>query len=392
MRTSIYLCSFVVLFFIQACQASAPQEKEEIVMGAEQTKKYLHLLDNKRVGLVVNHTSMLGDVHLVDFLREKGVNVVKIFTPEHGFRGTADAGEKVESTMDAETGLPIVSLYGSNKKPSAASVADVDVLIFDIQDVGVRFYTYISTMHYMMETCAEQHKLAIVFDRPNPNGHYVDGPILNMKFTSFVGMHPIPVVHGLTVAELALMINGEGWLAGGLKCRLEVVPMQNYHHKLPYSLPVKPSPNLPNDRSINLYPSTCFFEGTKMSLGRGTQYPFQILGYPDASFGDFCFTPKSIVGMSKNPPHEQKECCGVDLREGEFLQRLDLSFLLHFYAKWNKKEDFFTSFFNLLAGNDVLVKQIKDGKTEDEIRISWQPGLDKYHEIRSKYLLYKEPQ
>lgn len=401
MRTLMILISFGLIFFINACGKTGQAENglsaglaenEEISsslrMGAERSDVYLPLLKDRRVGLIVNHTSVVGEVHLVEYLLAQGVEVVKIFVPEHGFRGTADAGEAVANTTDEQTGLPVISLYGKNKKPDAGTLQDVDVLIFDIQDVGVRFYTYISTMHYLMEAAAENDKTVMVFDRPNPNGHFIDGPILEPEFVSFVGIHPIPIVHGLTVAELAKMINGEGWLKNGMQCSLEVVPMQNYNHKMPYSLPFKPSPNLPNDRSINLYPSICFFEGTHMSLGRGTQYPFQVLGYPDPSFGDFTFTPVSIDGMSKNPPLKDQQCYGIDLREGPMLDRIDLSYVIYFYKKWKSTESFFKPHFTLLAGTKSLQEQIKAGWTEEQIRESWKPGLENYQRIRKKYLLY----
>lgn len=404
MRTLMILIPFGLIFFSMTCgksgqagneQSVAKVENEEITtmgadlrMGAERSDIYLPILDGKRIGLVVNHTSMVGEVHLVEYLLGQGVEVVKIFVPEHGFRGTADAGEAVANSVDEQTGLPVISLYGKNKKPDAGTLKDVDVLIFDIQDVGVRFYTYISTMHYIMEAAAENDRTVMVFDRPNPNGHYIDGPILEPAHVSFVGIHPIPIVHGLTVAELAKMINGEGWLKNGMQCSLEVVPMQNYKHNMPYSLPVKPSPNLPNDRSINLYPSICFFEGTHMSLGRGTQYPFQVLGYPDPSFGDFTFTPVSIDGMSKNPPLKDQKCYGIDLREGPMLDRIDLSYVIHFYKKWKSTESFFKPHFTLLAGTKSLEEQIRAGWTEEQIRESWKPGLENYQRIREKYLMY----
>jgi uncharacterized protein YbbC (DUF1343 family) len=321
---------------------------------------------------------------------EQGVQIKTIFAPEHGFRGTADAGEHVKDNVDEKTGIPVVSLYGNNKKPSADQLSELDVVIFDIQDVGVRFYTYISSMHYMMEACAENGVKMIVFDRPNPNGHIVDGPILDPDYKSFVGMHPIPVVHGLTVGELATMINEESWLEGGIKCELLVIPMQNYKHSDVYSLPIKPSPNLPNDQSIMLYPSLCFFEGTQMSIGRGTYFPFQVIGYPDSTFGAFTFTPVSIDGMAKSPRYENKVCYGVDLRSAAAPDKLDLGFVIDFYNKWDKEEEFFTKYFNTLAGTNQLKKQIESGKSEEEIRASWQSELEKYKALRKKYLMYEE--
>jgi uncharacterized protein YbbC (DUF1343 family) len=362
--------------------------KNDMEIGAEQFNLYLPALKGKKVGLVVNQTSMVRDKHLVDVLLTNKVDVKKIFVPEHGFRGDADAGEKVDNSIDPVTKLPLVSLYGDNKKPKPDQIADLDVLIFDIQDVGVRFYTYISTLHYVMEAAAENNIKVLVLDRPNPNGEYIDGPILDPKFKSFVGIHPIPVVHGVTVGELALMINGEGWLKNGVKCDLEVVKVKNYNREMPYSLPVKPSPNLPNDLSIKLYPSLCFFEGTKVSVGRGTHFPFQVIGYPDKKFGDFEFKPVSIPGMAKSPLHENKTCYGVDLRSSD-MEAFTLKYVIDFYQKSGEKEKFFNNFFDKLAGNDELRKQIIEGKTEDQIRRSWKDGLDNYRNIRQKYLLYQ---
>jgi uncharacterized protein YbbC (DUF1343 family) len=363
------------------------EDNNLIQTGAEQLDLYLPLLKGKKIGLVVNQTSVVGEKHLVDVLLGNSVNIRKIFVPEHGFRGDADAGEKIDNSIDPVTKIPLVSLYGDNKKPKADQLADLDVLVFDIQDVGVRFYTYISTLHYVMESAGEQNKKVIILDRPNPNGEYIDGPILEPQFKSFVGIHPIPVVHGVTVGELAHMINGEGWLKDAVKCQVEVIKVKNYHHKLPYSLPVKPSPNLPNDLSIKLYPSLCFFEGTKVSVGRGTYFPFQVIGAPDKKFGDFTFTPVSIVGMAKSPMHENKVCFGLDLRN-QNPKPFTLEYIIDFYKKSGEKEKFFNNFFNLLAGTDKLKKQIMDGMSEEEIRKTWQEGLNNYKKIRDKYLLY----
>ncbi|GAB2500247.1 exo-beta-N-acetylmuramidase NamZ family protein [Algoriphagus taiwanensis] len=366
-------------------------QSQEVLTGAERADLYLPMLKGKKVGLVGNQTSILpqsANKHVVDFLLENGIEVKKVFVPEHGFRGTADAGEKVDNSTDQKTGLPIISLYGNNKKPSAEQIKDLDVVIFDLQDVGTRFFTYISTMHYVMEACAEQGKKVVIFDRPNPNGSYVDGPMLKKGFESFVGMHPIPVVHGLTVGELAQMINGEKWLKGGLTTDLEVIPVANWNRNQAYSLPVKPSPNLPSDLAIKLYPSTCFFEGTVMSLGRGTYDPFQMYGYPDPKFGTFTFTPVSIDGMSKTPPHQDKKCYGVDLRGESLDHHFTLSYILDAYQKSGMKEKFFNNFFNTLAGTDELKKQILAGKSEAEIRESWKAGLEEYKQKREKYLIY----
>lgn len=386
--------SLLICFLALLVSALLPQavKAQQVLVGAEQAQIYLPLLKGKKVGLVGNQTSILPqseNKHVVDFLLESGVQVKKVFVPEHGFRGTADAGEKVDNSVDQKTGLPIISLYGNNKKPSAEQIKDLDVVIFDLQDVGTRFFTYISTMHYVMEACAEQGKKVIIFDRPNPNGGYIDGPMLKPGFESFVGMHNIPIVHGLTVGELAQMINGEKWLKGGLTVDLEVIPVANWTHAQAYSLPVKPSPNLPSDLAIKLYPSTCFFEGTVMSLGRGTYDPFQMYGYPDPKFGTFTFKPVSIDGMSKTPPHQDKLCYGVDLRGESLDHHFTLKYILDAYQKSEMKEKFFNNFFNTLAGTDELKKQILAGKTEAEIRESWKAGHEEYKKRRDKYLIYK---
>lgn len=384
----IYFLAFSLSLFNPILSFS----QQSILTGAEQSDLYLPLLTGKKVGFVGNQTSIMpqsANRHVVDFLLEKGIQVKKVFVPEHGFRGTADAGEKVGNSIDQKTGLPIVSLYGNNKKPSAAQIGDLDVVVFDLQDVGTRFYTYISTMHYIMEACAEQGKKVVILDRPNPNAGYVDGPMLKPGFESFVGMHPIPIIHGLTVGELAQMINGEKWLKGGLTVDLEVIPVAHWTHATPYNLPIKPSPNLPNDLSIKLYPSTCLFEGTVVSLGRGTYFPFQVYGYPDPKFGDFTFTPVSIDGMSKTPPLQDKLCYGVDLRKEPMDHHFTLKYLLDAYSKSGMKEKFFNNYFNTLVGTDELKKQILAGKTEAEIRESWKAGLEEYMEKREKYLIYE---
>jgi uncharacterized protein YbbC (DUF1343 family) len=364
---------------------------DKLVLGADRMDKYLPLLDGKSVGLLVNHTSQVGRTHLVDTLLSRGVRVKRIFSPEHGFRGTADAGMKVASELDVKTGLPIVSLYGSRKKPTSEQLADLDWVVFDVQDVGVRFYTYISSLHYLMEACAQNGVGVMVLDRPNPNGDYVAGPVLDLKFRSFVGMHPIPVVHGLTVGELALMINGEKWLENGMQCKLKVVEMTGYDHSVVYEPPVKPSPNLPIYTAVRLYPSLCFFEATAMSVGRGTQFPFQVIGFPDSLLGNYRFTPMPLVGMDSAPLHQGKECYGVDLRQMDPIPEFTLKFLLDFYRKWPKAEPFVNrpSFFNLLAGTDELLNQIQQGWSEDRIRESWQPALENYRQLRSRYLLYQ---
>ncbi len=368
-----------------------PYEQNPILPAADQPEVYLPLLKGKKVGLVVNQTSILtskNNIHLVDFLMSEGISVVKVFVPEHGFRGDADAGEVVNSEIDKKTGLSIVSLYGNNKKPSAETLKDIDILIYDLQDVGVRFYTFISTMHYVMESCAENKKPLLIFDRPNPNGNYVDGPVLKKGYESFVGMHPIPVVHGLTVGELAKMINGEGWLKGGIKSDIHVIPVKNWNHSAPYSLPVKPSPNLPNDTAIRLYPTLCYFEGTDVSLGRGTYFPFQVYGYPDPKFGDFTFTPVRIDGMSKTPPQQDKKCYGRDLRNEPLTHQFTLKYLLEAYEISGKKEKFFNNFFDKLAGSDQLRKDILAGKNEAGIKASWLKDLESYKTLRENYLIY----
>jgi uncharacterized protein YbbC (DUF1343 family) len=365
-----------------------PDQLPALKLGAEQLDVLLPKLKGKNVGLVVNHTSMIGKTHLTDTLLTLGVSVKKVFAPEHGFRGAAADGEKINDGTDEKTGLPIISLYGANKKPTPEQIADLDVLIFDIQDVGTRFYTYISTLHYVMEAGAENGKKVIVLDRPNPNGNYVDGPILEPALKSFVGMHPIPIVHGLTVGELAGMINGEGWLANGAKCDVEVIKLQHWKHEDYYAVPIRPSPNLPNDQAIRLYPSLCLFEGTQISVGRGTQIPFLLLGNPELKNMPFQFTPKAIAGMSNTPPHENKVCYGIDLREVKVEPRINLQYLIDFYKVYPDKEKFFTGSFNRLAGTPVLQQQIKDGLTEQQIRESWAKGLEEYKVIRKKYLLY----
>lgn len=377
------------------CVSVEGSEPGKLVLGAERLDVILHNIENKRVALVVNQTSILenSQKHLLDVLLSRGADIRKVFAPEHGFRGTADAGETVKDSKDVRTGLPIVSLYGKNKKPTAEQLSDVDVVIFDIQDIGARFYTYISTMHYVMEACAENDKALLVLDRPNPND-FVDGPLLKPGFESFVGMHPIPILHGLTVGELAWMINEEGWLKSEPdSCRLKIIKMQNWRHGDPYWLPVKPSPNLPNDQAIRLYPSLCFFEATNVSVGRGTYFPFQVLGVPDPKYGDFTFTPVSLPGFDTNPLHKNKLCYGVDLRELPFPGGLTLQFFFEFYKKAGRDQAlFFTrpNWFDLLAGSKELRTQIVRGMTEEEIKASWQEDLEAYKKLRKRYLLYED--
>ncbi len=379
------------------------QKAEQIVLasqelcrpGASDFDAYKSLLKDRNVGLVVNQTSMIEKVHLVDFLISENIEVRKIFAPEHGFRGKADAGEKIDNSIDHKTKLPIISLYGKNKKPSEQDFGDLDIIVFDIQDVGVRFYTFISTLHYIMEAAAENQIPVIVLDRPNPNGHYVDGPILEDEYSSFVGMHPVPVVYGMTIGEYALMINGEQWLNNNIQCDLTVVECINYTHQTRFDLPIKPSPNLPNECSILLYPSLCFFEGTTVSVGRGTDKQFQVYGHPSYSDQTFGFYPQANEG-AKYPKHENKMCFGKNLTMTNLIKlrdqrRLDLSYLLDAYANLNDQNiECFNdnNFFEKLAGTDQLRTQIIAGFSEEEIRDSWKNGLSDFEAIRSKYLIY----
>lgn len=379
--------------------ASAELTQQKPIVGANKINELLPKLQNKRVGIVANQTSVVFTsdttyTHLVDSLVALNVNVKTVFSPEHGFRGKADAGELVKNGKDIKTGLPIISLYGKNKKPFPAQLEGLDVIIFDVQDVGVRFYTYISTLHYVMEACAEANIPVIVLDRPNPNGHYVDGPILEKEFKSFIGMHPIPIVHGMTIGEYAQMINGENWLANKVQCDLSVISVAHYTHQTPYSLPIKPSPNLPNDQSINLYPSICLFEGTPISVGRGTEKQFQIIGTPEYFLKRhlYSFTPKPNFG-AKNPKHNGKECNGYNLTKEPRLSELNLKWLLEFYKthkQYAPKTPFFNKdkFFYKLAGTDKLQQQIEAGMSEAEIKATWQKGLEAFKKTRAKYLIY----
>jgi uncharacterized protein YbbC (DUF1343 family) len=364
--------------------------QKDIIPGAERFEEYHELIKGKRIALLANQTSMVDSIHLLDFLIEKGIDVKKVFSPEHGFRGTIDRGKQFEFEIDSITGVPIIPVYGKNRKPDLSQLEDVDIVVFDIQDVGVRFYTYISTMHLMMEACAETGTSFLVLDRPNPLGDYVDGPVLKNEFSSFVGMHQIPVVHGLTVGELALMIHGEYWLNDSLLCDLHIVKVKNYSHTDKWPIRVKPSPNLPNDISIRLYPSLCFFEATQVSIGRGTYFPFQVIGYPDSTFGDFSFVPEDIPGMQMDPVQEAKVCFGVDLREISLDVRFTLQYLLDFADKFENRSDMITNrnWFNLLAGNAELADQIIKGMSEEDIRNTWNDELNAYKEKRKKYLLY----
>jgi len=390
----------VFVFLILSCTTSndviatkleviSKEKDTNIVIGAERTDEYYALIKGKKIAVVGNQTSLIHTTHLVDSLISAKFNLVKVFSPEHGFRGTADAGAKVNSSIDKKTGLPIVSLYGNNKKPTQEQLKGIDVVIFDIQDVGVRFYTYISTLHYVMEACAEAKIPVILLDRPNPNGHYIDGPILEEKYKSFIGMHSVPIVYGMTIGEYGRMINGESWLEKGLKCDLTVIALKNYTHSTSYSLPVAPSPNLQTDNSIQLYPSLCFFEGTSVSVGRGTTTPFEVYGHPKFPDSLYSFIPKSMIG-STDPLFRGQKCYGYNLTQtvGKMTQ-LNLNYLMDAAKALGPTELFeHPKFFNLLAGNANLQEQIKTGKSELEIRDSWKVGLDKFSLLRDKYLLY----
>lgn len=380
----------LLLNFLAYTAAAQQTKSSELIVGAERFSEYLPLIKDKKVALIVNQTSVVNNQHLVDKLLAEGIDIKKVFAPEHGFRGEASAGEKINDQVDEKTGLPIISLYGKNKKPSASQLKDIDVVIFDIQDVGVRFYTYISTMYYAMQASAENGKMFIVLDRPNPNGHYVAGPVLEKEFTSFVGIIPIPVVHGCTIGELAMMINNEDWLKNGLKVDLNIVKSENYTHQTIYDLQVKPSPNLPNRQSILLYPSICFFEPTNVSVGRGTETQFQVIGTPQPGIGSYSFIPKDMPGAI-NPPLEGKRCYGDNLQQVDaYGEGFTLKYLLKFYKNFANKDAFFTdeSFFNLLMGNSWVLADLKAGKSEKEITQKWEAGLSDYIKIRANYLLY----
>ncbi len=401
MKLKIFVLFFII--FQQNCSFEQPvlaeaketPEAKPIITGAERTEEYLPKLKGKKIAMVVNQTSVIGNVHLVDSLMALNVDIKKVFAPEHGFRGIADAGEKLQDGLDPQTGVPIISLYGKKRKPSIEDLAGIDLVIYDIQDVGVRFYTYISTMTLMMEACAEMGIPLMILDRPNPNGHYVDGPVLDTTWRSFVGMHPVPVVHGMTSGEFALMIKGQQWINAAGDSQLEVIPCQHYDHKSLYELPVKPSPNLPNARSIYLYPSICFFEGTVISEGRGTTKQFQLFGHPDLPDKGFSFTPVPMPG-AKYPKLEHKLCFGEDLTQIPIdtiiHQGFTLKYLLNAYHAFPDKSAFFLerNFFEKLAGGPTLREQVKAGKNEGQIKQSWEPDLGDYKVMRKRYLLYKD--
>jgi uncharacterized protein YbbC (DUF1343 family) len=376
-----------------ACSAGAQKKPMEVRPGAASLESYLPLIGSKPFALVANHTSLVNQVHLLDTILLRGIDkrqIMTLFCPEHGFRGELGAGVLVDDHRDPLTGIPVVSLYGKNKKPSAEQLSGVELILFDLQDVGVRFYTYISTLHYVMEACAENGIPLVVLDRPNPNGGYVDGPVLEPEYTSFVGMHPLPVAYGMTIGELAQMINAQGWLRGGVRCDLTLIPCENYTHGSAYSMPVRPSPNLANDHAILLYPSTCFFEGTVISEGRGTAMPFEVYGHPEIK-GPFSFTPRSIEGVASNPKFKGQVCYGEDLRNFspvEGWSQLFLEFLIDAYDAFPDKAVFFTSYFEKLAGTASLRKQIEAGWTQEQIRESWSSDIENFMDLRKEYLIY----
>lgn len=395
MNYSKYLLFLAILFLNSCFVQSVEKEKPQIRTGAEQTEKYISLLQNKKIAVVANHSTIINGSYLVDSLLSLNIDIKKIFSPEHGFRGKADAGEHVKNYIDEKTGLPVISLYGSSKKPDLKDLEGIDLVVFDLQDVGVRFYTYISTMHFVMEACAEMNVDMLILDRPNPNGFYVDGPILDTIYKSFVGMHPVPIVHGMTIAEYAQMINGEDWLKDEMKCKLSIISCANYTHDSLYELPVNPSPNLQNMLSVYLYPSLGFFEGTNLSVGRGTEFPFQVFGGPDLENAEFTFIPGSINGASKYPKCQDRKCYGVDLRSiniEDFLaqKKISLEWILFGYQNVENQEEFFNTFFYNISGNNQLKEQIIQGKCAEEIRESWQSDLEKFKKIRKKYLIYKD--
>lgn len=385
---------YITLFI---CWLAVLQATAQVKNGADRLEELFPLLENKRISLVVNQTSLVQNVHLLDTLYNKGVHITQVFAPEHGFRGDADAGEFIKNGKDYRTQVPIISLYGKNKKPQPSQLQQTDIVIFDIQDVGARFYTYISTMFYVMQACAENNKELIILDRPNPCD-YVDGPVLDMKYKSFVGILPIPILHGCTIGELAQMINGEGWLGNNLQCPLKVITIEDWKHGQPYSLPVKPSPNLPNDQAIALYPSLCPFEGTSVSVGRGTDFPFQIIGSPTTKNLKFRFMPHSMKGSDKHPLHQDTYCYGLNLSSEKNIPKgFSLQYVIQFYNYFQNltkhaEKEFFTRphWFDLLMGTNQVRLDILKNKTEEQIRSAWQKKLNQYKEIRKKYLLYED--
>lgn len=391
MRLFTFITVVLISLAINSCGNEVTQEV--ILPGIYQTDIYFPLLKSKRIALVANKTSKFKSVHLIDSLISAQIDVTIIFAPEHGFEMDYEAGAAVKSESYNKESLQIISLYGKNYKPQKKDLEHIDIIIFDLQDVGVRFFTYLSTLHYVMEVCAELNKSLILLDRPNPNGFYIDGPVLDTAFSSFVGMHPVPIVYGMTIGEYAKMINGEGWLKDSLVCDLRVVPCVAYTHKSKYALPVSPSPNLPDTLSVELYPTLALFEGSPVSIGRGTEFPFQVVGHPDYPVREYTFTPKSIPGKSENPKFKDQICFGLDFRNDSTLMligknKVDLEFVIKVWNDLGAKKDFFTSYFNLLAGNDKLCQQIYHGMTAKEIRKNWETDLDNFKKIRDKYLIY----
>lgn len=383
-----YKFKITVLFFLLLSKLVPCFSQTKIIPGAAQLELYIKILEKDNIGVVAHQASLVNSkIHLIDTLLSLGVNIKKVFAPEHGFRGNADAGERVADQKDPKTGLPILSLYGSNKKPSHKSLDGISIMLLDLQDVGVRFYTYLSTLHYVMEACAEKGIPLIILDRPNPNTHYTDGPVLEEDCKSFVGMHPVPIVFGMTIGEYAKMINGEGWLSSGIQCDLKVVPIKNYNHKIKYEIPLRPSPNLPNSKSVALYPSLCLLEPTVISLGRGTEMQFQIYGHPQLPETNFSFTPRPNYG-SKNPKLMNQICHGVDLRKFENPEKIELKWLIQAYRDFPDKEGFFKKGFYRIAGNKKLKIQLAQGMNEQQIRKTWEKDIEKFKKIRRKYLIY----
>jgi len=391
----LYAKLFVV-FFVFSCKAQSIKKTQELIVkiktGADNYQSYFPFLQNKTIGLLTNQTGIVikddtTRVHLIDFLIENKINIQKIYAPEHGFRGTVDAGEFVKDGRDPKIGIPVISLYGDNKKPTSEQLSKIDLMLFDLQDVGVRFYTYVSSLYYLMEACAENKIPLIVLDRPNPNGNIIDGPILEKEYTSFVGMHAIPILHGMTIGEYAQMINGEKWLKNGIICDLKVIKCTNYKRDVSYSLPIAPSPNLPNDKAINLYASLCLFEGTNVSVGRGTDKQFQVFGSPFLQNMPYIFIPKPKFG-AKNPLHSNKKCFGEDLSQEKNVTKLELKWLIHAYNNTTDKTKFFNSFFVKLSGTKKLQQQIEQGVSEQEIRKEWEEGIENFKKTRQNYLIY----
>lgn len=395
MRYIFEILVILIFLTLNCCAKERPNEVKKIKTGAEQTEKYIHLLQNRNIALVANHSTVINGSHLLDSLLSLGIKINLVFSPEHGFRGKADAGELIDNYTDERTGVHVISLYGNHKKPLPEDLKGIDLVVFDMQDVGVRYYTYISTMHYVMEACAENNIELLILDRPNPNGFYVDGPVLEKNQKSFVGMHQVPIVHGMTVAEYAQMINGEGWLENGVKCKLSFIPCADYTHDSLYQLKMAPSPNLPNMQSVYLYSSLGFFEGTKLSVGRGTDFPFQVFGGPDFMIKTFSFTPRRIDGASKYPMHEGVECFGIDLRQFPVdslikSKKINLDWLFQAYLNTSGSDEFFNLYFYNISGTKKLKDQIINKKTAEEIRKSWESDLKKFKKIRSKYLIYED--